>query len=137
MKTQIVLFALILASCGINDSRVYDPKIEILDKVNWRFEYGGYPYYAVDGNVKNVGRGDISPIYPRLDFKTAGSPETAYGLLGDRNIQIFNGPINPTTTLREGETKYFFVRTRVLTNLKPGEEPQDLVLSFEFPKQRD
>jgi len=108
-----ILLCLLLAGCGQTNEPI-QPKIEYTI-TPWMVSFNEVEYiYAYEGYVRNTGSIDISPIYPKINWNTQGLEEVSYGFLGDKPEQIFDGARNPTTKLRRGEERYFFVKTRVL-----------------------
>ena len=122
-------FLILLLLVGCTNDPVYEPEIEYTSK---RIDtvIDNAPMYAYEGYVRNTGKTDIGRILPKITF----DGEVSYGHIGDRQDQIFSGVKNATTVLRRGEERYYFVKTRVLTNIPVGTEPEGMKLSFEVSR---
>lgn len=119
-----LLLLLLLMGCA-NDP-VYGPEINYTENRLYTVIENA-PLYAFEGYVRNVGGVHIGHILPKITY----GQEVSYGHIGDRQDQIWNGVKNATTVLKRGEERYYFVKTRVLTNIPAGTEPEDMKLSFE------
>lgn len=126
MKRLYILLLTVLA-CNTIEPIKPEPQIEFTIKKQILVFDGGNLYIAYDDTVRNVGIVDIKKMFPKITFEWfPGYIEVAYGAMGERQDQSYNGVKNPRTHLNIGEKSYFFVKTRVLPS-----EPINTTLSFE------